>query len=90
LAPGAYTFNLDDSAMFALSGRHAKVIFSGNGVDVTLNGQTGDVTSTSELEKQSSKSNDDDDEPITSSLGFIIGVAVGGVVLLLCIVFVVW
>lgn len=85
-----YTLRLDDSSMFAISGRHAKVIFSGNGVDVTLNGQTGDVTATTELEKQGSKKSNDDDKPITSSLAFIIGVAVGGAVLLVCVFVVIW
>ncbi|CAE7445591.1 aprX_2 [Symbiodinium microadriaticum] len=93
LPPGTYEVHLNDTAMEAMSSRHAKVVFSGSGMDsVTLDGQTGVTSGSVTLVSQDFKksSNDDDDTPITSSLGFIIGMAVGGAVLLVVALFVGW
>ena len=78
--------------MASLSGRHAKVVFSGKGFDdITLDGQVGISSGSITLKAQEKKnSNDDDDDSVTSSLGFIVGMAVGGAVLLVVGIVIVW
>jgi hypothetical protein len=88
LPNGYYSLTLQDTDLFATRRKHAKVIFSSGSANVTMEGtvqfENFPVGVPWEPKKQS---NDDDDSPVTESVGFIVGITIACIVVALVIGF---
>lgn len=82
LPNGYYTLVLVDDDLVTSRLKHAKVIFSSGSANETLIGTSQVNNFPVGVDKKETKSNDDDDDvPVTQTVGFIVGITLGCVAL---------
>lgn len=82
LKDGYYTLVLNDTALYSSRMKHAKVVFTTDTANATLLGTT--VVYDFPVGNANKALSDDDDgsNAITSSLGFIVGMTIAGIVII--------
>ena len=80
LANGYYTLNLQDMELWETRKKHAKVVFSSGSANATLEGTVQVMNFPVGVPWKSNKNSDNDDTPVTETVGFIVGITVACVV----------
>lgn len=87
LPNGYYTLELEDTELWETRRKHAKVIFSSGSANATLDGTVKFENFPVGVPWKTNKHNNDDDTPLTESVGFIVGITIACVVVAVLIGF---
>jgi hypothetical protein len=88
LTDGYYTLNLQDTELWETRKKHAKVIFSSGSANVTMEGTVEVMDFPVGVPWKSNKHGDNDDTPVTETVGFIVGITIACVVVAVLVGFV--